>query len=237
MTRGFSPQLAELLDGGRLWRGGQLATVRAEPTGFATLDRQLPGGGWPLGALSEILHERPGAGELGIALPLLARLTRAGRWAAFVAPPFTPYAPALAHAGITLSRVLVVEPPEPSQTLWAAEQLLRAGAGAVLSWSRTSDLQVLRRLQLAAEASDNLALLYRPASASRGFSPTALRLRVWRERGAAQVEILKCRGVRSASTLALETGAACRGPACGDAASRAGSLGEKAQMFKASPRQ
>jgi hypothetical protein len=201
MRPGFSPQLAELLDAGRLWRGGQLACQRAEPTGFALLDRQLPGGGWPLGALSEILHEGPGVGELSLALPLLARLTHAGRWAAFVAPPFTPYAPALAHAGIALSRVLVVEPPEHSQTLWVAEQLLRAGAGAVLVWSRTSDLQVLRRLQLAAEASDNVALLYRPANASRGFSPTALRLRVWRERGNPQIEILKCRGVRAAARI------------------------------------
>jgi hypothetical protein len=203
MKLAASPQLAELLDGGRLWRGGQLASVRAEPTGFAPLDAQLPGGGWPLGALSEILYERPGVGELSLALPLLARLTRAGRWTAFVAPPFTPYAPALAQAGLDLSRVLVVEPPEPAQALWVAEQLLRAGAGAVLSWSRTSDLQVLRRLQLAAETSDNLALLYRPTNVSRGFSPTALRLRVWREQGVAQLEILKCRGVHAASRIAL----------------------------------
>jgi len=198
-----SPQLAELLDGGRLWRGGALATVRAEPTGFPPLDRELPGGGWPLGALSEILHERPGVGELSLTLPLLARLTRARRWTALVAPPFIPYAPALAHAGLDLSRLLIVEPSDSRESLWAAEQLLRAGAGAVLAWSRTSDLQVLRRLQLAAEASDNLALLYRPASISRGFSPTALRLQLWHRDGAAQIEILKCRGARPASRIEL----------------------------------
>jgi protein ImuA len=203
MTLAVSTPLAELLDGGRLWRGGALATVRAEPTGFVPLDRALPGGGWPLGALSEILHERPGVGEISLALPLLARLTQARRWTAFVAPPFTPYAPALAQAGLDLSRVLIIEPAESAQAPWSAEQLLRAGAGAVLCWSRTADLQVLRRLQLAAEAADNVALLYRPANASRGFSPTALRLQVRRVGGSSQVEILKCRGARSAAPIAL----------------------------------
>ena len=204
MNRVATTQLDELLQAGRLWRGGAPAHARAKPTGFAALDARLPGGGWPLGALSEILHDRPGVGEVSIALPLIARLTRARRWIAFVAPPYTPYAPALADAGVDLSRVLVIEPADPAQALWSAEQLLRAGAGAVLAWSRTSDVQVLRRLQLAAETADNVALLYRPLSASRGFSPTALRLRVWRgEDGAPQVEIVKCRGANAGARIAL----------------------------------
>jgi hypothetical protein len=201
-------QLAELLDGGHVWRGREFAAIRAERTGFAALDARLPGGGWPRGALSEILYEHPGVGELNLALPLLARLTRSGRWAVFVSPPFTPYAPALAQAGLELSRVLVVEPPAtgkiPGKALWAAEQFLRAGAGAVLAWNKTSDLQVLRRLQLAAEAADNFALLYRPVGVDRGFSPTALRLRAWRKNGAPQVEILKCRGVHATLRIELQ---------------------------------
>ena len=200
-----SPQLAELLDAGRLWRGGAQAHVRAAPTGFAALDARLPGGGWPIGALSEIVHERVGVGEIALVAPMLARLTRAGRWIAFVSPPFTPYAPALAQAGIELSRVLVVDPPDRAQSPWAAEQLLRAGAGAVAAWSRAADLQTLRRLQLAAEAADNIALLYRSGRGGHGFSPTALRLRVWRDQAASRVEILKCRGARSATPVALES--------------------------------
>jgi len=198
-----SPQLAELLDAGRLWRGGAQAQVRAESTGFAALDARLPGGGWPVGALSEIVHERAGVGEFGIVAPLLARLTKSNRWIAFVSPPFTPYAPALANAGIDVLRVLVIDPPDRKQLDGAAEQLLRAGAGAVLAWSKAADLQTLRRLQLAAEAADNIALLYRSGSAARGFSPTALRLRVWREAAASRVEILKCRGARSAASISI----------------------------------
>ncbi|HZP13850.1 MAG TPA: translesion DNA synthesis-associated protein ImuA [Nevskiaceae bacterium] len=203
MTAAASPQLAELLDAGRLWRGGAQAHVRAQATGFAALDARLPGGGWPIGALSEIVHERVGVGEIALVAPMLARLTQAGRWVGFVSPPFTPYAPALAQAGIELSRVLVVDPPDRAQGAWAAEQLLRAGAGAVLAWSKATDLQTLRRLQLAAEAADNIALLYRSGSAAHGFSPTALRLRVWREAGSARVEILKCRGSHSAAPVPL----------------------------------
>ncbi len=203
MTAAVSPQLVELLDAGRLWRGGAQAQVRAEPTGFATLDARLPGGGWPVGALSEIVHERGGVGEIALVAPMLARLTQAGRWIAFVAPPFTPYAPSLAQAGFELSRVLVVDLPERAQCAWAAEQLLRAGAGAVAAWSKAADLQTLRRLQLAAEAADNIALLYRSANSAHGFSPTALRLRVWREQSASRVEILKCRGSHSAAPLSL----------------------------------
>jgi hypothetical protein len=203
MTRMASPQLAELLDAGRLWRGGVQAHVRAEPSGFASLDARLPGGGWPVGALSEIVHERAGVGEFGLIAPMLARLTQAGRWIALISPPFTPYAPALAQAGLELSRVLVVEPPDRAHGAWAAEQLLRAGAGAVAAWSKAADLQTLRRLQLAAEASDNIALLYRSGGGAHGFSPTALRLRVWREAGSPRVEILKCRGSHSAAHIAL----------------------------------
>jgi len=32
-------------------------------TGAATLDALLPGGGWPLGCLVELLHDNPGIGE------------------------------------------------------------------------------------------------------------------------------------------------------------------------------
>ena len=44
----------------RLWRGRDLAAV-TEPgcaTGFAALDAQLPGAGWPAGALTELLIEK-----------------------------------------------------------------------------------------------------------------------------------------------------------------------------------
>lgn len=186
---------ARALLGPRIWRAHEQASIRTEPTGFSALDRALPGGGWPLGAVSEVLHAQPGVGEMSLALPLLARLTQAGRPIAFVAPPMLPYAPRLAGAGVVLARVLVTQPELAQDRLWCAEQLLRAAAGAVLLWIDKADTQSLRRLQLAAENSDSCVLVYRSDRHAAEATPSALRLRVWREQGMPQVEVLKCRGM------------------------------------------
>ncbi|TDU28745.1 cell division inhibitor SulA [Panacagrimonas perspica] len=185
--------------GPKVWRATEQAQIRTEPTGFDVLDRALPGGGWPLGAVSEVLHAQLGAGELSLALPLLARLTQAGRPVAFVAPPMLPYAPRLAAAGIQLSKLLIVDRTESDSeqnALWSAEQLLRAAAGAVLLWIEKADAHALRRLQLAAEESDSCVLLYRSERYAAESTPSALRLRIWRQNAAPQVEVLKCRGAR-----------------------------------------
>ena len=49
-----------------LWRASQLggAARRVTPSGFEALDAELPGGGWPHGALTELLLAQPGVGEL-----------------------------------------------------------------------------------------------------------------------------------------------------------------------------
>lgn len=196
--------LQTLLGDPRLWRGSGGAPLRAVPTGHRDLDQVLPGGGWPLGALSEILCARPGVGELRLVLPLLAQLTRDGRAIAFVAPPCLPYAPALAQAGVALPRVLVIEPRDATDALWAVEQLLRARAGAVLLWQTTPiDTTALRRFQLAAETGDGIGLLYRPLDTATQGSVASLRLRIVREQQRAQVEVMKCRGARPPQRYAL----------------------------------
>jgi cell division inhibitor SulA/protein ImuA len=205
-----------------VWRGREPhATAPTVATGWCVLDEALPGGGWPLGALTEVCCEHDGLGELSLVMPALARLAGEDRWIGFVAPPHPLYAPALAQAGLALDRCLIVggkqgSTPGPRAqgpvagaarvsaslgpgpyalgpgSLWAAEQLLRGGAcAAVLLWSADEDPQALRRLQLAAEAGGALALLYRPAQAARRVSPAALRLRMGAGRA---VEIFKCRG-------------------------------------------
>src|SRR3546814_13269354 len=49
-----------------LWRASQLARMpgRCVDTGFPALSAQLPGGGWPLGDLIELLIQQPGIGEM-----------------------------------------------------------------------------------------------------------------------------------------------------------------------------
>jgi protein ImuA len=186
-----------------LWRGSGAVPLRAQATGWAALDALLPGGGWPCGALSEVLHAQPGVGELSLLLPLLARLTRKAQPVAFIAPPCRLHAPALVAAGVDPGRTLIVQPQNDTDALWSAEQLLHAGSAALLLWCRDIETTVMRRLQLAAEQGDGIALLMRPLAAQRSASVAALRLRIERVDGTPMVEVLKCRGARPAQRVAL----------------------------------
>jgi hypothetical protein len=181
-----------------VWRGRhRLGTsIATLATGHAELDAALPGGGWPVGALIEVLAAPPGIGELRLFFPALAQLAALGRRILVVAPPHPLHAPALAEAGIAPARVLVLNPGNTEDALWSAEQGLSSGAlGATLCWIERGDERALRRLQLAAERGAMLALVFRPPEAAREFSPAALRLRLDPERdGGTRVEILKCRG-------------------------------------------
>src|SRR5450830_1609947 len=91
---------AELLAYPALRRGSELACVTAPslPTGFPGLDAELPGGGWPMGKLTEILPAHEGIGELRLLGYALAGLSAAGRRLAWIDPPHRLYAPALAAA-------------------------------------------------------------------------------------------------------------------------------------------
>ncbi|WP_415845103.1 translesion DNA synthesis-associated protein ImuA [Stutzerimonas zhaodongensis] len=185
--------LDHLLDARRLWRGQtRVISNNTQPTGLAALDAALPGGGWPESALSEILFESAGVGELSLLWPTLARLTAAGERVVLVAPPHVPYPHAWLSAGITLSQLTIIN-ASPREALWSAEQCLRSGScGAVLCWPDQPDDRALRRLQVAAETGQTLAFAYRPLREAANPSPAALRLAV--EAQPAQLRVLKCRG-------------------------------------------
>ena len=79
-----------LLAARTLWHAGRSSRLPAdgEPSGHASLDAELPQGGWPRRALTELLVPADGVGELSLLLPTLARLTAAGGNVVLVAPPF-----------------------------------------------------------------------------------------------------------------------------------------------------
>ncbi len=190
-----------------IWRGDQLAQAGGEalPTGYPELDAELPGGGWPRGALTEILAEREGIGELRVVLPALARLSEQSGWQAWVAPPHVPYAPALAAAGVKLKRMLVARPESADDAWWAAEQSLRSGAcSAVLAWLGAADERRMRRLQLGAETGQAFGILFRSARAAEERSPAALRLRLEATATGLAVHILKRRGGHLGRPVMLE---------------------------------
>ncbi|MFN2646799.1 MAG: translesion DNA synthesis-associated protein ImuA [Burkholderiales bacterium] len=197
--------LEQLLARQGLWRGGTLATaVAAVPSGFATLDNELPGDGWPRQGLTEVLADGDGIGELALILPVLGRLARAGERIVFLAPPYEPYAPALAAAGVDLVNLLVVRPAQRVDTLWAAEQALRSGScHALAAWLPKVRYVELQRLALAAQASKALAWLFRPLAAATESSPACLRLALSRAAGDLAVHIVKRRGVPLATAIHL----------------------------------
>ncbi len=197
--------LEEILQRHQVWRGTAPGwAAPTVPTGFANLDAELPGGGWPSGALTEILGSCEGIGELGLLLPALARLTTAGKRVVWLAPPHLPYAPALAAAGIDLAHLAVVRAPGRRDALWAAEQALRAGScHALLAWLRNARYQELRRLAVAAEASHAFVALFRPREAARESSPACLRIALEPAAAALEARILKRRGAPAAAPLAV----------------------------------
>lgn len=196
-----------------LWRGqnGGSAGTAAVATGFAALDRYLPGGGWPLTGISEIFIERYGLGELSVLMPALAALSRRtahGRqWIVWIAPPFVPYAPALVQHGIDLSRVLLVHPSvsgsSAKEALWAVEQVIRSQSSvAALAWVKQADVAALRRLQLGAEAHRCWTVLFRPLAAMIQHSPAALRFKL-----SSAAVVPESGATESGTTESMRTGA------------------------------
>ncbi|MEN8176701.1 MAG: translesion DNA synthesis-associated protein ImuA, partial [Pseudomonadota bacterium] len=167
--------LAALLQERRdLWRGGQdVAGMPAGiPSGYAQLDALLPGGGWPRAALTELLVDTAGQGELELLMPALARVSREQRWIALVAPPWIPYAPGLAGHGVRLERLVWIRPGTDKDSLWSLEQALRGGAcSAVLGWPQRLETGRLRRLQLAAERGDSSGFLFFSTAMAAQASP------------------------------------------------------------------
>jgi hypothetical protein len=193
-----------------VWRGGELeqAIHATVPTGHAALDRELPGGGWPLGTLSEVLHEGAGIGEIGFLCGALSRASAGDRLIAWINPPHLPYAPAIAHTGIALERCLVIRPERSEDALWAAEQALKSGAcGAALIWLQPVKNQYawLRRLQMAAEAGRAMAVHFRASADEHLSTPAHLRVVVSRENGLLRVRIPKRRGPPLSASIAVDS--------------------------------
>jgi cell division inhibitor SulA/protein ImuA len=186
-----------------LWRGRERYTDEDSiPTGFSSLDNALPTQGWCIGGVTEILCAQQGIGEVSLLLPALSRVTQENQWAAFINPPHIPYAPALSNAGICLDRLLIIDTKDDANTLWAAEQVLRAGLFAsVVAWVGRSTAQKQRRLQLAAETGKTWATIYRPLRDAQDHSPVSVRLQADVIDTKLALSIIKVRGGREQTVI------------------------------------
>jgi protein ImuA len=171
--------------GDAVWQADHLAVRTADVvrSGHALLDVHLPGGGWPLGALCEVLQTHSAQAEWRLLLPALraaqssANPSLSAAWVALVSPPQTPFGPALAAQGLDVSRLLCIKANTPSERLWATEQVLRcADVAAVLAWLPQVQTGALRRLHMSAASHAKLLFVMRPSTAQYESSPAVLRL-------------------------------------------------------------
>ncbi|OZI56455.1 translesion DNA synthesis-associated protein ImuA [Bordetella genomosp. 4] len=188
-----------------LWRATQLAhsAHRGISTGYAALSAQLPGGGWPVGALIELLTPHAGIGEIRLLQPALAQLDRRHP-IALVQPPHVPHLACWQGWRLNPAQLLWVAPERPLDALWAAEQILKHGScGALLCWLPRVRPESLRRLHLAAQMAETLCFVLRPATAAQQASPAPLRLALSPAPGGLSVHILKRRGPSCTQPLFL----------------------------------
>ena len=179
-----------------VWRGRELAQAqeRTVATGHALLDAHLPGRGWPLGSLVEVLQHEAQQHVWQLLAPGLAQAMGQGDPAVLVHPPYQPFGPSLRAQGIRPEQLLCVHADRPAARLWAAEQALRcADVVAVLAWLPQARAEDLRRLHLAAQAGQKLLVVFRPLAVRQQSSPARLRLLV-EGTDALEVTVLKRRG-------------------------------------------
>lgn len=210
---------------GRLWRGSSLV-ASADPTlpsGFAALDAELPGGGWSLRAVTELLTPQPGVLEWRLLAPALR-----GWWAGqalpppatapsrrfrpatatlrpllLINPPHRPHLPGLQALGLPPSALIWVAAATPAQQLWAAEQAIKSRV-AVLAWLPEARPEQIRRLQVGALSSEAPAFLVRPERVDQQSSAAPLRLVVKPGEGwTLDVHLLKRRGPAHEGWLTL----------------------------------
>ena len=191
-----------------IWRGTEVvqAGQSVVSTGFSSLDAQLPGGGWPCNAVTEILQPQPSLCEWRLLAPSLAGVAAGDGQILLVGPPKRPHTPGLSKVGISEKSLVWIAADTPSERLWTTEQLIKANprGGAILAWLPQAQAEQLRRLQVHAQNCDCPVFLFRPEVAQLDASPAPLRILTtlgsdWELR----VQILKRKGALMHGSIAL----------------------------------
>jgi protein ImuA len=195
--------------GAAVWRGISLgagvSTVIS--SGFACLDDELPGSGWPSGSCTEILQAQPSVAEWRLLAPAIKQVVAAGKDVVVVGPPKVPHLPGLQRIGLDERRLVWVHAETPAERLWVTEQLVKANAtGLLLSWLPQARQEQIRRLQVCAQSSEGLVFLCRPIAAQ--FESSAAPLRVQLSLGTdweLRVRLIKRKGPTHDSDVVLHS--------------------------------
>ncbi|MEZ5739235.1 MAG: hypothetical protein R3E68_07110 [Burkholderiaceae bacterium] len=184
-----------------VWRATQIDSrgIAACDTGFARLNTELPGAGWPVGMLTELITRESGSGELRLLVlrccassPASARSSSCWPRRSFPMP--RPW-PASASTSTTWSSSRPAMPPTasgPSNKPSRAPASARCWPGCRNGALRPEHL---RRMQLAAQSAGGPVFLFRELDAQFDTSPAPLRLLLLpRANEQLSVQILKRRG-------------------------------------------
>ena len=205
-----------------VWRAGELgsASMSTVATGYAGLDLELPGGGWPCCAMTEVLQPQPGQHEWGLVAPALGALQAASPdgLVVLLGAPLCPFGPALSARQLNMQRLLSIhaEKNDAPSLLWATREALQcADVGAVLAWLPDVCSAHLRRLQIAAHTHHKLLFVFRSLGARHESSPAPLRMVLQGENslvgshassaGHLQVNIFKRRGPPLSAPVLIDT--------------------------------
>jgi len=190
-----------------IWRGDELGHIASKvgSSGWSELDAELPGGGWPLQSVTEVLAAQPSVLEWRLLGPALRLIVAAGSQVVVIGPPLQPHLPGLLHEGLDERQLVWIQAEFPAERLWVTEQLIKSNAaGAIVSWLPQARQEQLRRLQVCAQACEGLVFLCRSEAARYEASPAPLRIHAsigldWE----LKVSVLKRRGPVHDGTLVL----------------------------------
>lgn len=192
-----------------IWRGNELGSpvTSVLSSGFAVLDAELPGGGWPSHSLTEILQPQPSVAEWRLLGPAMRQAVANGQHVVVIGPPKWPHLPGLQHVGIDERHLVWIQADAPAERLWVTEQLIKANAaGLLVSWLPQARQEQIRRLQVCAQACDGPVFLCRPAAAEHEASAAPLRVQLrfsldWQ----LHVHLLKRKGPSFEGVIALDS--------------------------------
>lgn len=202
-----SSAVTQLLKNQGIW---QAATSTLAPTamstGYQQLDKQLHYSGWPQGALTEVLINQNGIGEIRLLAPLLANLNKHPGYITWVNPPYEPYPPALLKNQLDLNRIIVVRTHDIHDCIWASQQALASNAcSAVLVWLPSKNLsKEIRKLNLAAKAGKCWGFLFRSQQFQQQPSAAPLRIVLCGEKRQHKLSIIKQPGGWSGQEVSLD---------------------------------
>ncbi len=190
-----------------IWRGTELGgrNPTTVPTGYAALDAELPGGGWPTRSVTELLTAQATICEWRLLGPAIPKLTSERGRLYLVAPPKEPHVGGLAQLGLSVDQVVWIDAASPADQIWTTEQVIKADpAGAILSWLPQARPEQIRRLQVQAHGCEAPVFLLRPVTALRDASSAPLRISIALGTGwQLEVRIPKRRGASMDETLQL----------------------------------